>query len=120
MNKSVETQAPVRDRTDAQGIQLGQWMGRREAFGLMAGRSDGFQLFFQHLLLSEGSIVPSGRNQAGMSSLLDDAALLEHDDAAGLAYRGDAVGDQDDGAAAHCPGSAWKWRKGSPMRKSPS
>ena len=34
-----------------------------------------------------------------MGALLDDAAVLEHDDPPGLADRGEAVGDHDRGAA---------------------
>jgi hypothetical protein len=38
MKKTVEEDGGVPALTDAQGILLGQWMGRREAFGLIAGR----------------------------------------------------------------------------------
>jgi hypothetical protein len=38
MKKTVEEDTGALALTDAQGILLGQWMGRREAFGLIAGR----------------------------------------------------------------------------------
>ena len=38
MKKTVEENGGTPALTDAQGILLGQWMGRREAFGLVAGR----------------------------------------------------------------------------------
>jgi len=38
MNERIENEAEVRDAKDELLVQLGQWMGRREAFGLMAGR----------------------------------------------------------------------------------
>ena len=38
MNELIVNDAPVLDGADAQSIELWQWMGRREAFSLIAGR----------------------------------------------------------------------------------
>jgi len=38
MNELVEREVLAPAAADALSVQLGQWMGRREAFGLMAGR----------------------------------------------------------------------------------
>ena len=52
---------------------------------------DRFQLFFQHLLLTEIRVVSAGFHQFFVCAALDDPAALQHHDGVGLPDGGDAV-----------------------------
>jgi len=38
MKETNQIQAPIPDQASTDGVELGRWLGRREAFGLVAGR----------------------------------------------------------------------------------
>ena len=50
-------------------------------------------------VLVQAPVVAAQREELLVRALLDDPAVLEHDDLAGALDRGEAVGDDDSGAA---------------------
>lgn len=60
-----------------------------------------FELFFEGLALMEVGVVAAAGDELVVSTLFDDAAVLDDEDAVGVADGGNAMGDEEGGAAVH-------------------
>src|SRR5215472_1684487 len=64
-------------------------------------RSHLFQLFFEKLLVVQLGVIPVASQEFIVRSQFDDPALMQHRDAIGVAHCGNAMGDENRGAALH-------------------
>src|SRR5581483_7852194 len=72
------------------------WSSHADEIG--AAPSDGFQLFFEHLLLRERRVITARFQKLGVRARLHDTAVLEYHDAVGLADGRNPVRNQN-----YCP-----------------
>src|SRR5580658_3273554 len=66
-----------------------------------SNKLDGFEFFFEQLLLIQVRVVAAVLNQLGVGALLGNFTVLDDENLAGVLDGGDAVGDENSGAAAH-------------------
>src|SRR3954453_10701464 len=91
---------PLPDRPRPEGVSL-RMPGRSTMTGPTAPRhprSIGGHRLSDRLaapVLVQAPVVPAGGEQLGVRALLDDPAVLEHDDLAGALDRREPVGDHD-------------------------